>query len=115
MGALPIERFKAAGLFFAIGILLLGIKCSVSAAHFFVSFLDVQSLLNTLQDLRVSLSVFEPSHRTDARNSAIATHGLFPAMICAALWVMTPLAVLAFTLFQDGRSVRANRITMLAG
>ena len=112
MGALPIERFKAAGLFFAIGILLLGIKCSVSAAHFFMSFLAVQSLLNALQDLRVLLylSVFEPSTRTDARNMAIGTDGFLPAIVWAVLWALAASAILGFTLSRYYRSLKASHV-----
>ncbi len=101
------------GLFFALGLLFLGIKCSVGAAHFFMSFLAVQALLNALQDLRVLLylSVFEPSTRTDAQNMAIATDGFLPAIIWAALWATIALAILGFTLFQYYRSLRATRVT----
>ena len=100
------------GLFFAVALLFVGIKCSIAVTHFFMSFLAVQSLLNALQDLRVLLylSMFEPSTHTDAQNMATATNGFLPAIIWAVLWALIALVILGFTLFQYYRSLRATHI-----
>ena len=104
------------GLSFVCGLLYVGLKCSIGAAHFLMSFLAVQALLNALQDLRVLLylSIFEPAVRTDAQNMAAATNGFLPAIIWATLWGLISLAILAFTLFEYYRSMRRPHVSLVA-
>ena len=97
-----------AGLGFGAGCLWLGIKAKPTVAHFVMSFLGLQCLLNAFYDLTalMYLSALDPGFHTDARNMAQAT-GL-PAIVWAVGWAVMSLTVVVATLVVYYRSLRAR-------
>jgi len=97
-----------AGLVFGVGFILLALKVRVRIAHFLMSFLAVQCLLNAFYDLRtlVYLSAYDSSRPTDAQNMATATGGVIPAMVWAILWSLISLAILVATMAFYYKSLR---------
>jgi hypothetical protein len=73
----------------------LGLKASPRAARFVLSFLAIQCALDALSDLRTLfwLSVGSEA-QTDARNMAVATGGLVPAVVWTVLWGVISIVVL---------------------
>jgi hypothetical protein len=114
---LPVTVFFASGwvavlvgIFFAAGLLLLGLKGSVKLVWFLMSFLSVQLLLNAFYDLRtlMYLSVFQPAQGTDAQNMAAATNGFVPALVWAVGWSLVSLGLLTGTLLIYYRSLKQS-------
>jgi hypothetical protein len=99
-----------AGLLFGVGCLLLALKVKTRLAHFVMSFVAVQSLLNAFYDLRtlIYLSTFSSSAPTDAHNMEAATSGLIPAIVWAIGWSLTSMIVLAATVMIYYRSLRSQ-------
>ena len=97
-----------AGLGFGIGCIVLALKTRVRVAHFLMSFLAVQCLLNAFYDLRtlLYLSAYESSRPSDAQNMAAATGGFIPAMMWAVLWSLISLAILGVTMALYYKSLR---------
>jgi peptidase M50B-like protein len=97
-----------AGLVFGIGCLLIGLKASRGFAHFFMSFLAVQCVLNAFYDLRtlLYLSAFDPALPTDAGNMARATGGILSPTVWALMWALLSVVVVAYTLVIYSRSLR---------
>lgn len=97
-----------AGLVFGIGCLLIGLKASRGFAHFFMSFLAVQCILNAFYDLRalLYLSAFDPALPTDAVNMSQATGGVLHPIIWALIWALLSVVVVAYTLVLYSRSLR---------
>ena len=106
-----------AGLFFGFGTLLLAFKAKSRIAHFTMSFLAVQCLLNAFYDLRtlVYLSTFDSSRPTDAQNMAASTGGFIPAIIWALVWSLASLVILAATLVSYYRSLRRQAAVVESG
>jgi hypothetical protein len=95
-----------AGVFIAIGLVLIARFASARVATFFVSFLAVQCVLNALFDLKTVFflsSPFVPTVQTDAVNMAHATG--IPAILWAAVWIALALGILWFAmrLYVAGR------------
>ncbi|HEV2837583.1 MAG TPA: M50 family metallopeptidase [Pyrinomonadaceae bacterium] len=95
-----------AGVFIAIGLVLIARFASARVATFFVSFLAVQCVLNALFDLKTVLflsSPFVSPAQTDAVNMARATG--IPAIFWAAVWIALALGILWFAmrLYVAGR------------
>ncbi|MGH9821961.1 MAG: M50 family metallopeptidase [Blastocatellia bacterium] len=101
------------GLFFGIGLLVLGALASSKVVHFFMSFLAVQALLNALFDLRtvLYLSAFAPGQASDAQNMARATNNFIPPIAWSATWAAASLAILVFTLMIYYRSLRSASVS----
>jgi hypothetical protein len=97
-----------AGLVFGIGCVLIGLKASRGFAHFFMSFLAVQCILNAFYDLRalLYLSAFDPALPTDAQNMSQATGGFLPPIVWALVWALLSVVVVAYTLLLYYRSLR---------
>jgi len=97
-----------AGLVFGVGCLLIGLKASRRFAHFFMSFLAVQCILNAFYDLRalLYLSAFDPALPTDAVNMSAATGGFLPPIVWALSWALLSVVVVAGTLLLYSRSLR---------
>jgi hypothetical protein len=97
-----------AGLVFGIGCLLIGLKASRGFAHFFMSFLAVQCILNAFYDLRalLYLSAFDAALPTDALNMSQATGGFLPPIVWALIWALLSVVVVAYTLLLYSRSLR---------
>lgn len=97
-----------AGLVFGVGCLLIGLKANRRSAHFFMSFLAVQCILNAFYDLRslLYLSAFDPALPTDAVNMSKATGGFLPPMFWALSWALLSVVVVAATLLLYSRSLR---------
>ena len=97
-----------AGLVFGIGCLLIGLKGGRRFAHFFMSFLAVQCILNAFYDLRalLYLSAFDPELPTDALNMSQATGGFLPPIVWALIWALLSVIVVAYTLLLYYRSLR---------
>ena len=97
-----------AGLSFGVGCIVLALKARVRVAHFLMSFLAVQCLLNAFYDLRtlLYLSAYESSRPTDAQNMAAATGGFLPATVWAVLWSLISLAILGGTMALYYKSLR---------
>jgi hypothetical protein len=97
-----------AGLVFGIGCVLIGLKASRGFAHFFMSFLAVQCILNAFYDLRalLYLSAFDAALPTDALNMSQATGGFLPPIVWALIWALLSLVVVAYTLLLYYRSLR---------
>ncbi|HWN99878.1 MAG TPA: M50 family metallopeptidase [Blastocatellia bacterium] len=97
-----------AGLVLGVGCLLIGLKASRGFAHFFMSFLAVQCILNAFYDLRalLYLSAFDPELATDARNMSQATGGLLPPIAWALVWALLSAVVVVYTLVLYSRSLR---------
>jgi len=97
-----------AGLVFGIGCVLIGLKASRGFAHFFMSFLAVQCILNAFYDLRalLYLSAFDAALPTDAVNMSQATGGFLPPIVWALSWALLSVVVVAFTLVVYYRSLR---------
>ena len=88
-----------------------GLRRGVTArrfAHFFMSFLAVQCILNAFYDLRalLYLSAFDPSLPTDARNMSEASGGFLPPIVWAVSWALLSVVVVAYTLLLYSRSLR---------
>lgn len=96
------------GLVFGGGCLALGLKAKQRVAHFVMSFLGIQCLLNAFFDLitLMYLSAFASGAATDAQNMSDATGGFIPAIVWAAGWSILSLGVLAATLMIYYRSLR---------
>lgn len=96
------------GLFFGVGGLLLAWKAKPKVAHFVMSFLAVQCVLNALYDLRVLLflSASDSGVHTDAQVMAAATNGFIPAIVWALGWSVLAVAMLGATLMIYYRSLR---------
>ncbi|HEX8183529.1 MAG TPA: M50 family metallopeptidase [Blastocatellia bacterium] len=96
------------GLSFGAGCLALGVKGKPRIAHFFMSFLAVQCLLNAFFDLitLIYLSAFSSRVQTDAQNMSDATGGFIPAIVWAAGWSLLSVGVLIATLVIYYRSLR---------
>jgi hypothetical protein len=97
-----------AGLGFAGACLAIGLKAGLRFAHFFMSFLAIQSLLNAFYDLRtlMYLSALDPAVPSDAQNMAMATGGWVPAMVWAMGWTFLSLLILGATLWIYYRSLK---------
>jgi hypothetical protein len=97
-----------AGLGFAAACLAIGLKAGLRFAHFFMSFLAIQSLLNAFYDLRILmyLSALDPAVPSDAQNMAMATGGWVPAMVWAVGWTFISLLILGATLWVYYRSLK---------
>lgn len=97
-----------AGLVFGAGCLLIGLKATRRFAHFFMSFLAVQCVLNAFYDLRTLLyiSAFDPALPTDAANMSRATGGFLPPIFWALTWALVSVVVVAATLLIYARSLR---------
>lgn len=96
------------GLGFGIGCLLIGLKASRGFAHFFMSFLAVQCILNAFYDLRalLYLSAYDPARLTDARIMSETTGGFLPPIVWAVCWALLSVLVVAYTLLIYSRSLR---------
>jgi hypothetical protein len=96
------------GLGFGVGCLLLAYRVKPQIAHFLMSFLAVQCLLNALYDLRtlVFLSAFDPAIATDAQIMSSITGGFIPAIVWALGFSALSAAVLVATLVVYYRSLR---------
>lgn len=96
------------GLGFGLACLAIGLRANLKFAHFFMSFLAIQSVLNAFYDLRalMYLSAYDPAIPSDAQSMAMATGGLVPAMVWAAGWTLISLAILAATLLIYYRSFK---------
>jgi hypothetical protein len=95
-----------AGMFIAVGLVLIARFASGRVATFFVSFLAVQCVLNALFDLKTVFflsSPFVPAVSTDAVNMARATG--VPALFWAVIWIALALGILWFAmrLYVAGR------------
>jgi hypothetical protein len=99
------------------GLLLLGLKGSQRAVHFFMSFLAIQALLNAFYDLRtlMYLSAFAPERQTDAFNMSEATGGLIPPIVWAVGWLLFSMVILGATLFVYYRSLKLRADTVMPG
>lgn len=104
----------AVGLFWGVGLLVLAKCASANTVHFLMSFLAVQSLLNSFYDLRtlIFLSAFDPHTQTDAQNMAHATHDVLPAIFWSLGWALISLGVLVLTLTVYYRSLRGGSAVM---
>ena len=96
------------GLVFGIGCVFLGVKAKPRLAHFLMSFIAVQCLLNAFYDLRTLLyiSAFDPAFPTDAGNMSQATGGFLPPVFWAAGWALLSAAVVVCTLVIYYRSLQ---------
>jgi hypothetical protein len=84
-----------AGTLLSIGLVLVARFASAKTASFFVSFLAVQCILNSLLDLKTVFflsSPFAPPISTDAVNMANATG--IPAFFWAVTWIVLSLGIL---------------------
>ncbi|HXG94487.1 MAG TPA: M50 family metallopeptidase [Blastocatellia bacterium] len=97
----------ATGLAFGAGCLLLAVKVPARLAHFLMSFLAVQCLLNAFYDLRTLLYLsVSGGAATDAQNMARATNDFIPAIVWAIGWSALSVLILAATLAVYYRSLR---------
>ena|SRR5689334_4418811 len=96
------------GLGFGGGCLWVGLKAKPKVAHFIMSFLAVQCVLNALYDLRtlLFLSAYDSNIHTDAQLMASATNGFIPALIWALGWSALAVVALGATLLVYYRSLR---------
>jgi hypothetical protein len=96
------------GLIFGGACLALGVKAKPRIAHFFMSFLGIQCLLNAFFDLitLIYISTFASGARTDAQNMSEATGGWIPSIVWAVGWSLLSVAVLVATLVVYYRSLR---------
>jgi peptidase M50B-like protein len=102
-----------AGLLFGAGFVVLALKAKPAVAHFLMSFLAVQAVLNAFYDLRtlMYLSAFQPGVLTDARNMSVATGELLPPIAWAVGWSLVSVGILSATLFVYYRSLRQAALT----
>jgi len=83
------------GLVFAATLVVLGLKGSPRLVRFALSFLALQCILDALADLKTLFFLSVASEvQTDARNMAMATHGLVPAVFWTVLWAGLSVVVL---------------------
>ncbi|HVG18883.1 MAG TPA: M50 family metallopeptidase [Blastocatellia bacterium] len=96
------------GLTFGGGCLALGIKGKQRPAHFLMSFLGIQCLLNAFFDLimLMYLSAFASGAVTDAKIMSDVTGGFIPPIAWAVGWSILSLGVLVATLMIYYRSLR---------
>jgi len=96
------------GILFGVGCLSVGLKANRKVAHFLMSFLAVQCILNAFYDLRalLYLSAYDPGTLTDARIISESTGGFLPPIVWAVCWALLSVAVVAYTLLLYARSVR---------
>jgi Peptidase M50B-like len=96
------------GLAFGAACIFLTYRAKPRLAHFFMSFLAVQCLLNAFYDLRtlLFLSAFDPNIQTDAQNMSEATGGFIPAILWSVGWAIISAAILVATLVVYYRSLR---------
>jgi hypothetical protein len=99
----------AAGLGIGAALVAVGLKASPRAARFLLSFLAVQCALDALSDIRTLfwLSIGGEA-QTDARNMAVATGGLVPAVVWTALWAAIAIAVLGLAVRHYYRATVAG-------
>ena len=99
------------GIVFGFGLLALGVFAPRRITHFFMSFLAVQSVLNSLFDLRtlMYISATAPGTPTDAQNMARATDNFIPAIVWSIIWALISLAILAGTLYVYYKSLGRGR------
>jgi hypothetical protein len=97
------------GLFFGLGLVAMGLFAGRRTIHFFMSFLAVQAVLNSLYDLKtlMYLSAYDPSRPTDAMNMSRATGNFIPPIVWSVSWAALSLAILAGTLFLYYKSLIA--------
>jgi hypothetical protein len=90
------------------GCFALALKGAPKLAHFLMSFLAVQCLLNAFYDLRtlMYLSAFDSSALTDAKNMSEATGSFIPPMLWAFGWSMISLLMLVVTGYVYYRSLQ---------
>ncbi|MEW6126761.1 MAG: M50 family metallopeptidase [Acidobacteriota bacterium] len=96
----------AVGMILGGALLGLAFKGKPGVAHFVMSFLGVQSILNALYDLRtlLYLSAFT-KESTDAANMSIATGGFIPPIFWALGWSLISVVMLALTVMVYYRSI----------
>jgi hypothetical protein len=97
----------------AVGLMLLALGCLAPrrVAHFFMSFLAIQAVLNALYDLSalLYLSVYDSNRLTDARNMAAATSNILPATFWALAWGAVAVGILACTLMVYYKSLVGSK------
>jgi hypothetical protein len=100
-----------AGLFVGLMLLVVGMKAPRRVAHFFMSFLAIQAILNALYDLSalLYLSVADSNRLTDARNMAAATSNILPATFWALAWGGAAVGILAYTLMIYYKSLVGSK------
>ncbi|HVF90804.1 MAG TPA: M50 family metallopeptidase [Blastocatellia bacterium] len=97
-----------AGLMLGGGLMWLGLTGRPRLAHFVMSFLAIQLLLNAFYDLKtlMYISAFEPMMGSDAQNMSAATSGLIPAVVWAVGWTLFSTVILALTLIVYYKSLK---------
>ena len=95
-----------AGMLLGAGCIWLAVKGRPKFVHFFMSFLAVQTMLNSFYGLYTLtyLSTFAPNHPTDAGNMERITG--VPATFWAVSWSLISLVILAVTLVIYYRSLK---------
>jgi hypothetical protein len=90
------------GIILAAGLIFVALAATARAAHFFLSFLAVQSGLNALYDLKTLFLVSATSNaHSDALNLQHLTH--IPAFFWALTWLGASVILLAWALRSYAR------------